>query len=72
MNHALKSPALFRSLGSTTSSFFTDSIGNSIISVYICVRLQLKWHVVYKYKEQNRPQHGTLMIANNDIFSSYW
>ena len=28
-------------------------MGNSIISVYICVRLQLKWHAVYKYKEEN-------------------
>ena len=39
---------------------FTGSMGYSIISVYICVRLQLKWHVVYKYKEQNWSQHGAL------------
>ena len=71
MHHILKSPTLICSLGSTTSSFFTGSVGNSIISVYICVRLQLKRHVVSKYKEQNRSEHGALRLTASDWLATW-
>ena len=71
MCHVLKSSALFCSLGSTVSSYFTESMGNSIISVYIFVRLQLKWHVIYKYTEQNRPQNGTLWHTAFDWLATW-
>ena len=46
-------------------------MGTSIISVYIWVRLQLKWHVVYKCKEQSRPQHGTLWHTAFDWLATW-
>ena len=61
MHHVLKSSALICSLGLTTSSFL-HAVWVIVSSAYICVRLQLKWHVVYKYKEQNRSQHGAFGI----------
>ena len=71
MHHVLKSPALICNLGSTTSSFFTGSMGYSIISVYVCVRLQMQWHVVYKYKEQNRSQYGSLGYSTFDCLATW-
>ena len=46
MHHVLKSPALTCNLGSTTYRFL---LAVWVIVVY--VRLQMEWHVVYKYKE---------------------
>ena len=71
MHHVLKTPALICSLGSTTSSFFTGSMGNSIISVHVYVSLQMEWHVVYKYKEQNRSQYGTLRHTAFDWLTTW-
>ena len=58
-------------LGFNHFQFFTGSMCNSIISVYICVRLQLKWHVIYKYKEENRSQHGALRYTAFDWLSTW-
>ena len=46
-------------------------MGYSIISVYVCVRLQMKWHVVYKYKEHYWSQNGSLRYTTLDCLATW-
>ena len=50
---------------------FTGSMGNSIFSVNVYFCLQMEWHVVYKYKEQNWSQYGSLRYTAFDWLAAW-